>query len=298
MEFTFRHEQDKIMRLLAIHLPVMDLTASVIWYTEYLELSLLKQTNSSAELAVLENGITVHPTLVLTRTESSHRLNYEKDGRLRSMVMMHASNLEGIRDKMIHAGVNVTLSHADQEDDGCGRFFEATDPSGNIIQIQANDGESPADHERVEAIFNLEIPVSDVHKSARFYTDVLGFQLIREPDDQLAIVKTGPFYKIRFGYLDVQEFGFFLFRHERSTALHFKNNAGQIRECLVLQANDTAALHEHLTSKGHIIMETEGKTDSGQMSFQIIDPDGNRIKIVPWEESPFKTNIIKQSVQC
>jgi catechol 2,3-dioxygenase-like lactoylglutathione lyase family enzyme len=296
MEFTYRHEQDKIMRLLAIHLPAIDLTASVIWYTEHLGLSLLKQTDSQVELAVLENGMTVHPTLVLTKTESSHRLNYEKGGRLRSMVMMHASNLEGVRDKMQHAGVNVTLPHADPEE-GCGRAFEATDPSGNIIQIQANDGELPADHKRVEAIFNLEIPVSDVYKSARFYTDVLGFQLIREPDDKLAIVKTGPFYKIRFGYLDVQEFGFFLFRHERSTALHFKDSAGQIRECLVLHANDTAALHEQLIRKGHII-ETVSKMDSGQMSFIIIDPDGNRIKIVPWEESPIKKNIIKQSVQC
>jgi hypothetical protein len=37
-----------------------------------------------------------------------------------------------------------------------------------------------------------------------------------------------------------------------------------------------------------MIMETVSKTDSGQMSFQIVDPDGNRIKIVPWEESPVK----------
>jgi len=285
MEFTFHHDQSKIKRLLAIHIPVMDLKASVTWYTDHFGLTLLHLNGSTAELAVLEQRVTVHPTLILTKTKSKHRLIYEKNGHNRSMVMMHASNLEGLRDRMVDAGASVTLPHADQEDDGCGRFFEATDPSGNIIQIQANDGEPPADHTRVEAIFNLEIPVSDVRKSARFYADVLGFQLIREPDEQLAIVKTGPFYKCRFGYFDVQEFGFFLFRHEGRTALHFKNDVGRVQECLVLQAEDTAALHEHLTSKGHLVMETTSITDfGGQMSFQIVDPDGNRIKVVPQEK--------------
>lgn len=256
MEFTFRHEQGKIKRLLAIHIPVMDLKASVTWYTDHFGLTLLQLNGSTAELAVLENGVTLHPTLILTKTKSKHRLIYEKNGRNRSMVMMHASNLEELRDRMVDAGANVTLPHADQEDDGCGRFFEATDPSGNIIQIQANDGKSP--------------------------------------DDQLAIVKTGPFYKIRFGYFDVQEFGFFLFRHEGRTALHFKDTVGRVQECLVLQADDTAALHKHLTSKGHMVMETTSITDFGQMSFQIVDPDGNRIKVVPQEKIPSKESILTQ----
>lgn len=280
MEFHFRQDRGKIKRLLAIHLPVTDLQVSAAWYTEHLGLTLLSLNGAAAELAAIDCGKTVYPTLILTKTSSGHRLIYEKNGRPRSMVMMHASNLEGLREKLAGAGVTVTLPHADQEEDGCGRFFEAVDPSGHRIQIQVNDGEPPADHARVEAIFNLEIPVSDVRRSARFYADVLGFQLIREPDDQLAIVKTGPFYACRFGYKDVQEFGFFLFRHEERTTLHFEDDAGRVQQCLVLQADDPAALYKHLASEGHIVAETTGSADTGSMSFDIVDPDGNRIQVV------------------
>lgn len=290
MAFTFRHAQGKIRRLLAIHMPAADVEASAAWYAEHLGLTVLSRSETSAELAVTENGSVIHPKLILTKTASNRRLNYFKNGRGRSMVMMHVSILEGLWDKMAAAGAHVTQPHADQEDDGCGRFFEARDPSGNIVQIQANDGEPPAGHTKVEAIFNLEIPVSDVRKSARFYADVLGFQLIGEPDDQLAIAKTGPFYKERFGYSDVQEFGFFLFRHEERTALHFEVDAGHIQECLVLQADDIAALHEQLASKGHTAaVRIDG--NSGQMSLQIVDPDGNRIKVVPSEKGGLKANL-------
>jgi uncharacterized glyoxalase superfamily protein PhnB len=98
----------------------------------------------------------------------------------------------------------------------------------------------------------------------------------------------------RFGYFVVQEFGFFLFRNEGRTALHFKYTVGRVQECLVLHADDTAALHEHFTSKGHMVMETTSITDFGQMSFQIVDPDGNRIKVVPQEKSPSKESILTQ----
>lgn len=290
MAFTFRHAQGKIRRLLAIHMPAADVGASAAWYAEHLGLTILNLSEASAELAVTENGAVLHPKLILTKTASKHRLNFVKNGRNRSMVMMHASNLEGLRDKMAAAGAHVTQPHADQEEDGCGRFFEARDPSGNIVQIQANDGELPLGHTKVEAIFNLEIPVSDVRKSARFYADVLGFQLIREPDDQLAIAKTGPFYKERFGYSDVQEFGFFLFRHEERTALHFEDDAGHVQECLVLQADDIATLHEQLASKGHTADERID-VESGQMSLHIVDPDGNRIKVVPAEKSGLKAKL-------
>jgi predicted enzyme related to lactoylglutathione lyase len=176
----------------------------------------------------------------------------------------------------------VTLPHADQEDDGCGLFFEAIDPSGNIIQVQANDGEIPAEHPRVEAIFNLEMPVSDVRKSASFYADILGFNLLREPDDQMAIVKTGPYYKQRFGYYDVQEFGFFLFHHGEKNVLHFEDIHGQVQECLVLQADDVEALHIQLSEQGEYIVKPR-MNDERQFSFHVVDPDGNLIRVLPRE---------------
>jgi catechol 2,3-dioxygenase-like lactoylglutathione lyase family enzyme len=53
MEFSSRHEQGKIKRLLAIHIPVMDLKASVTWYTDHFGLTLLQLNGSTAELAVV-----------------------------------------------------------------------------------------------------------------------------------------------------------------------------------------------------------------------------------------------------
>ncbi|WP_199616254.1 VOC family protein [Paenibacillus alkalitolerans] len=282
MDLNYRYKSGTIRRLLTIRLPVSDLQSSVAWYCEHFGMVVLNEGVKHAELAVMENGVKIYPSLILSQTDAGHRLNYSKHGAVRSMIMMHASNMEGLFEKMVRSGAKVVLPHSGEEGDGCGRFFEATDPSGNVIQIQANDGETPANHTRVEAIFNLEIPVRDVRKSAHFYANVLGFQLIREPDDQLAIAKVGPFYESRFGYRDVQEFGFFLFRHDVPTPLHYLDE-GMIQECLVLQADDLAGLREKMLNIGYKAGDLRKNESGEEMSFTIADPDENYIKVISLE---------------
>jgi catechol 2,3-dioxygenase-like lactoylglutathione lyase family enzyme len=104
MDFAYNKTTGKITRLLSIRLPVRNVEMSVDWYKEHFGLMLLQVTHETAELAVVEDGLVVPPTLILTKTASNHRLNYKKNGRWRSMIMAHASNLEGLRDKMIKAG--------------------------------------------------------------------------------------------------------------------------------------------------------------------------------------------------
>jgi hypothetical protein len=53
-----------------------------------------------------------------------------------------------------------------------------------------------------------------------------------------------------------------------------------VQECLVLQADDMEALFKRLSEEGNVILEPARNEEGQVSSFQLVDPDGNRIKVI------------------
>lgn len=189
-------------------------------------------------------------------------------GYFQPIIRLHASDLEGMHGRL--DGFKTMALHQDLPDDGCGRFFEVADPDGTWLQYHVNIEEQAIMAGTTEAVVNIEIPVSDVHRSAAFYRTI-GFSLDREPNDEAAFLSAG-FIVDRFGYCGIREFGIILTRRDEYPLMRFARNKNW-EPIMVLQTEDAAAYRARLADSGIGVSEWHSQETSGWLL--LCDPDGH-----------------------
>ncbi len=104
------------------------------------------------------------------------------------------------------------------------------------------------------------VPVSDIEKAVKFYTDILGMQKVFENGSPVGFVIL-----------------------ERDAAeIHLtlaKGHKGSERNVLHLMINDAYALYQHLEKNNVRIIKGLRDADYGLRQFVFCDPDGNRIDV-------------------
>jgi catechol 2,3-dioxygenase-like lactoylglutathione lyase family enzyme len=107
-------------------IPIIDLKASIEWYTTCLRLNL---RFSNDELAVLE--LTSGPLLVLVAADKESRGHFTINGHLEFSIGFTTSKIAEMHQQLIEQGVHV---ESILEDNGHDYFF-FYDPSGNKLQV-------------------------------------------------------------------------------------------------------------------------------------------------------------------
>ena len=116
----------------------------------------------------------------------------------------------------------------------------------------------------------LELFVNDVAKSERFYSEVLGFERVRN-EGGYAVVRLGA---VEFGLGTV---GSLPPKH------YFRPEIGKERKGLgteiVIEVDDVDAAFERVKKTGHTILTPLGKRPWGLTDFRLADPDGYYLRI-------------------
>ncbi|MGP4062463.1 VOC family protein [Halobacillus sp. H74] len=107
-------------------IPVVDLSESVVWYSECLK---LKLRFNRGDLAVYE--LETGPLLVLVEADKDSRGHFLKNGQTEFSVGFTTSNLNNLYEYLISQDVNVEPM---EEDEGH-QFFHFYDLSGNKLQV-------------------------------------------------------------------------------------------------------------------------------------------------------------------
>lgn len=258
------------IRVAALRIPVRELERSTAFYCERLGLAqgrLDARQRTRTLLPALPHG----PVLELAEADVVPPLHFPvKGGHFQPIIRVHASDLDGMFHRL--TGTAVTAIHQDLPDDGCGRFFEAADPDGTWLQYHVNIGEPAIMAGTTEAVVNVEIPVSDVRRSAAYYARI-GFALEREPNDDVAFLCAGRLVD-RFGYADIAEFGIILTRRDDFPLMRFRR--GEAWEpIMVLQAPDIASYRSQLLAGGVTVGEWQRGIADGDLLLR--DPDGHML---------------------
>ncbi|WP_044339335.1 VOC family protein [Rossellomorea aquimaris] len=115
----------------------------------------------------------------------------------------------------------------------------------------------------IEQVHYIRIPVKDVERSAHWYRDVLGLQLVNMTEELAAIkVNDGPFLLI-------------LIPTEDETFAHFTVNQEQ-EFSIGFTSPELVEFHQHLMD--HRVKVDEIKEDHGHAFFHFYDPDGNKLQ--------------------
>jgi predicted enzyme related to lactoylglutathione lyase len=195
------------------------------------------------------------------------------------MIQVEWSCLEGMFGRL--TGTKVTGIHQDFPDDGCGRFFEVADPDGTWLQYHVNFDESAVNAGTTEAVVNVEIPVSDVYKSAAFYESI-GFALERAPNAEVAFLQAGRLVD-RFGYKNIPEFGIILTRRDNYPLMRFTREEAW-EPVIELQTRDIEAYRSKLLERGIAVGDWHHGDPAGCILLH--DPDGHMLGI-----STFAANV-------
>ncbi|WP_062515249.1 VOC family protein [Halobacillus sp. KGW1] len=117
----------------------------------------------------------------------------------------------------------------------------------------------------IEQVHYVRIPVKDLKASARWYTDVLGLELVTITEEPMAIIKVedGPFLLILVPTND-ETFAHFTINKEAAFSIGFTSRR-------------LAELHQHLTA--HNVKVEEIREDNGHAYFHFYDPDGNKLQV-------------------
>ncbi|WP_199618241.1 VOC family protein [Paenibacillus alkalitolerans] len=118
-----------VKRINCIYLPANNPEESAKWYTDHLDLKLLRPVNEDqAQL-----GISSEQAIFLIKPMEPGNLNYtEINGSEQCILTLQVDNLEELHSKMKQNGAHVT--HI-EDNGGCGRNFSAYDPAGNKIDL-------------------------------------------------------------------------------------------------------------------------------------------------------------------
>ncbi|TMU83555.1 VOC family protein [Bacillus sp. BHET2] len=115
----------------------------------------------------------------------------------------------------------------------------------------------------IEQVHYIRIPVKDLARSAKWYTDVLGLQLVNQNEELAAIkVNEGPFLLILIPTEDVT-FSHFTVNQEQEFGIGFTSS-------------DLENFHQHLMA--YQVKVEEIKEDNGHAFFHFYDPDGNKLQ--------------------
>ncbi|MDG5471321.1 VOC family protein [Jeotgalibacillus sp. ET6] len=117
----------------------------------------------------------------------------------------------------------------------------------------------------IEQVHYIRIPVRDLEKSAQWYSDVLGLELVTITEDPYAILKLneGSFLLILVPTND-ETFAHFTVKNEPAFMIGFTSS-------------NLSQFHQHLEENG---VEVEDiKEDKGHAYFHFYDRDGNKLQV-------------------
>lgn len=254
------------MRVKSIRVPVTRLESSIIHYEEYMGLTRL-EVNHKRRTAAFHASLTHGPDVQLVETTAVPPLHFPiGGGHFQPYFRFHSSDLEGVYRRLHDSNVRLTPIHWDYPSDGCGKFFEAADPDGSFVQFHVNEDEKPASYSTVETLLNMEIPVTDVKRSAEFYNRI-GFSLDQDPREDIAFLSTGN--KIDWLWYGKQnEFGLIVVKQDQFPVMRFHKD-GQSEAMLLLETDELETYSAYLQQQG---------VDCSRHSAELLrfsDPDGH-----------------------
>ncbi|GAA0343692.1 hypothetical protein GCM10008967_37680 [Bacillus carboniphilus] len=117
----------------------------------------------------------------------------------------------------------------------------------------------------IEQVHYIRIPVRDLDKSAQWYRDVLGLQLLTITEDPFAIIKVneGPFLLILVPTQD-DTFSHFTIDNEPAFNIGFTSP-------------ELSNFHQHLLENE--VKVEDIKEDNGHAYFHFYDPNGNKFQV-------------------
>ncbi|WP_341357571.1 VOC family protein [Rossellomorea sp. y25] len=116
----------------------------------------------------------------------------------------------------------------------------------------------------IEQVHYIRIPVKDLERSAQWYKDVLGLQLVNITEEHAIIkVNEGPFLLILVPTED-ETFVHFTIDHEPEFSIGFTSP-------------ELSEIHQHLMD--HQVKVEDIKEDNGHAFFHFYDPNGNKLQV-------------------
>jgi catechol 2,3-dioxygenase-like lactoylglutathione lyase family enzyme len=129
---------------------------------------------------------------------------------------------------------------------------------------------------RVIGIACLWLPVREIARSIRWYTEILGLELLqKQPDGGQALLR-----------LSAEGPGLFLKQVEEPPALHF-DHGGHRTALFELRVDGLEALRQRLVAGGRLATGEIESSACGEY-LNLVDPDGNKIQLwaPPLERQP------------
>jgi catechol 2,3-dioxygenase-like lactoylglutathione lyase family enzyme len=132
-------------------------------------------------------------------------------------------------------------------------------------------GDKSATVGRVTGIACLWVPVRDVEISTRWYTQVLGLELLREPLRS----EDGPTNALC--RLSPDGPGLFLTQVDSAAPMHF-DHRGDRTAMIEFRVDDIEALHARLLKEGVPVFGRLDEPPCGRY-LHLLDPDGNKVQV-------------------
>ena len=116
----------------------------------------------------------------------------------------------------------------------------------------------------IEQVHYIRIPVKDLERSAKWYRDVLGLQLLNHSDERAILkVNEGPFLLILVPTED-ETFAHFTIDHEQEFSIGFTSP-------------ELSKFHQHLMDNQVKVEDIQ--EDHGHTFFHFYDPNGNKLQV-------------------
>ena len=116
----------------------------------------------------------------------------------------------------------------------------------------------------IEQVHYIRIPVKDLELSARWYKDVLGFELLNNSEERAILkVNEGSFLLILVPTQD-ETFAHFTIDNEEEFSIGFTSR-------------ELAKFHQHLID--HQVKVEDIEEDNGHAFFHFYDPNGNKLQV-------------------
>ncbi|WP_462406743.1 VOC family protein [Gracilibacillus sp. Marseille-QA3620] len=116
----------------------------------------------------------------------------------------------------------------------------------------------------IEQVHYIRIPVKDLERSAKWYRDVLGLQLLNHSEERAILkVNEGPFLLILVPTED-ETFAHFTINHEQEFSIGFTSP-------------ELSKFHQHLMDNQVKVEDIQ--EDHGHTFFHFYDPSGNKLQV-------------------
>lgn len=116
----------------------------------------------------------------------------------------------------------------------------------------------------IEQVHYIRIPVRDLELSTRWYSDILGLQLVNNTEERAILkVNEGPFLLILVPTKD-ETFSHFTIDQKEEFSIGFTSP-------------ELTKFHQHL--KDHQVKVEDIQEDNGHAFFHFYDPSGNKLQV-------------------